>query len=84
MTRFATQRCTKRLRGEILETRNVLTGLPIITEFMASNQAVLLDGSSPPESPDWIELYNPGDQSIDLKDWYLTDDPSDLTKWKFL
>ncbi|MDG2384539.1 MAG: CotH kinase family protein [Pirellulaceae bacterium] len=83
MTHFATRRCTKRLRGEILETRNLLTGVPIITEFMASNQAVLLDGSSPPESPDWIELYNPGDQSIDLKDWYLTDDPSDLTKWKF-
>ena len=28
----------------------------------------------------WVELYNPGDTTVDLTDYYITDDPSDLTK----
>jgi hypothetical protein len=42
----------------------------IITELMADNDDFLvIDG----ETPDWIELYNPGPASIDLTDWTLTD-----------
>jgi len=32
-------------------------------------------------SDDWIELYNPSDSSVDLADWYLSDDIGDLKKW---
>ena len=34
--------------------------------------------------PDWIELCNMDPaNSIDLDGWYLTDDPENLTKWRF-
>ncbi|MFC1764054.1 lamin tail domain-containing protein [Planctomycetota bacterium] len=61
---------------------------PVITEFLAKN------GSSMPlgtgeildedgDSSDWIELYNPSPEPLDLAGWYLTDDPLDLTQWRF-
>ncbi len=34
-------------------------------------------------NPDWIELYNGSFESIDLSNWYLTDDPANLVKWQF-
>ena len=33
--------------------------------------------------PDWIEIYNGSSEIVDLAEWYLTDDKSDLTKWQF-
>ena len=42
----------------------------IITELMADNEDFLvIDG----ETPDWIELYNPGPASVDLRGWTLSD-----------
>ena len=54
---------------------------PIISEFLASNQGELLDAAG--DSSDWIEVYNPTSTAIDLYDYSLTDDASDLTKWQF-
>ena len=71
------------LRLETLEHRHLLTGIPVISEFMASNRDSLLDSNAPPGSPDWIELYNAGDEAVNLEGWYLTDDPEDLKKWRF-
>ncbi|MHC4580653.1 MAG: lamin tail domain-containing protein, partial [Planctomycetota bacterium] len=34
-----------------------------------------------PGSNDWIELYNVTSESVSLRDWYLSDDVSDLKKW---
>ena len=34
------------------------------------------------ESHEWIELYNGGDESVDLSGLYLTDN-EDLTRWRF-
>ena len=98
MARPFVNRCkgTRRLILDIesLEARQLLAVNPIITEFMADNDDniglgeierdfgkadPLGDGSS----PDWIEIYNGGDQSIDLKNYYLTDDREDLTQWRF-
>jgi hypothetical protein len=33
------------------------------------------------DSDDWIELYNSTAASIGLTNWYLSDDPANLTKW---
>jgi hypothetical protein len=33
--------------------------------------------------PDWIELYNAGNETINLGGMYLTDDLADSTKWRF-
>ena len=32
-------------------------------------------------SNDWIELYNVTSESVNLRNWYLSDDVNDLTKW---
>jgi hypothetical protein len=64
-----------------LEDRFLLAALPIITEFSASNDSVLVDGDR--NTPDWIEIHNAGDQPIDLEGWHLTDDSDDLAKWTF-
>lgn len=52
-----------------------------ITEFMADNQQTLLDEDG--DTPDWIEVFNGDDVPVNLYDWCLTDDPADLTKWRF-
>jgi hypothetical protein len=64
-----------------LENRSLLAGIPVISEFMASNDGTLLDEDG--ASSDWIEIYNAGDESIDLAGWSLTDDADELTKWSF-
>ena len=53
----------------------------VINEFMADNGATLAgpDGSN----PDWIELYNGGNESVDLGGMYLTDNINNPMKWKF-
>jgi len=70
-----------RLRFETLEPRMVLSTTPLITEFMASNDATLLDGDG--NASDWIEIHNPTAGTIDLAGWHLTDDATNLDKWTF-
>src|SRR5262245_19126850 len=52
-----------------------------ITEFMASNNRTLNDEDG--EQPDWIEIHNPGPLAADLAGWYLTDNVTNLTQWRF-
>jgi len=53
----------------------------VISEFLAANTSVLADRDG--DYPDWIEVHNQDATSIDLDGWYLTDDDTDLTKWRF-
>jgi hypothetical protein len=50
-----------------------------INEFMASNQSTLEDPQEPGEFPDWIELYNPGPNAVNLGGLFLTDDAAKPT-----
>jgi len=52
-----------------------------INEFMAVNDIGLDDEDR--DEADWIEIYNPGTDTVDLTGWYLTDDDNDLRKWAF-
>ncbi len=52
----------------------------VISEFMASNDKASADSEG--NYTDWIELHNPGDQPIQLKGAYLTDEEGE-TKWVF-
>ncbi|MBT6463504.1 MAG: hypothetical protein HOK49_13295 [Opitutae bacterium] len=54
---------------------------PRITEFLAINDGPLLDGDG--RKSDWIELYNPSLSDTVLTGWSLTDDITNITKWKF-
>lgn len=35
------------------------------------------------QSKKWIEIYNAGDKSVNLEDFYLSNNPDDLKKWNF-
>ncbi len=53
----------------------------VINEIMASNESTYADPQG--EYDDWIELYNPTDQPLDLAGMYLTDDVSQPKGWQF-
>jgi hypothetical protein len=67
---------------DILESRTVLSATtPIITEFLASNNGGFRDEDG--AAGDWIEIYNPTLDPVNLGGWSLTDDAADLNKWQF-
>ena len=53
----------------------------VINEFMADNKSTITDAQGKFE--DWIELYNYGDEFINLEGMHLTDNQSKPTKWVF-
>ena len=69
-----------RARIEVLEQRLLLAVTPVINEFMASNHNTINDEDG--ASSDWIEIYNPSDQSLNLDGYFLTDDAAVLDKWR--
>ena len=81
--RYVPQRLNRRraLKFEVLEPRQVLSATVLISEFVASNGASLTDGDG--QSSDWIEIYNPTQQTVNLAGWHLTDDAGNLDKWTF-
>ncbi|HYV28660.1 MAG TPA: lamin tail domain-containing protein, partial [Candidatus Eisenbacteria bacterium] len=54
---------------------------PFISEFLADNQGGVRDEDL--DSPDWIELFNPGPLRVNLAGWFLTDTSTNLSKWRF-
>lgn len=52
-----------------------------INELMADNETAYAVGES---FPDWIELYNAGDEPVDLLGWTISDDPDELDKHTFI
>jgi len=72
----------------LLATSQILTTAPSRTaghlrlnELVASNGAGLADEDG--DYPDWIEIYNPGPQAINMSGWSLTKDPTRPEKWAF-
>jgi hypothetical protein len=53
----------------------------VISEFLAANVTGLRDEDG--DTSDWIELANAGTNLVNLGGWFLTDDPGNLTKWRF-
>jgi hypothetical protein len=52
-----------------------------ISEFLARNKTSITDEDG--AFPDWIEIYNDSTIATNLAGWYLTDTPTNLTKWTF-
>ncbi len=71
--------------GRDIEARSVWVNdgaLPVrINEIVPSNRLSLEDGYG--DSPDWIELYNPGPTAVDLTGYGLSDDIGSPMKWVF-
>ena len=53
---------------------------PVISEFMADNDDTIEDEDC--RSSDWLELFNSTGNPLNLAGWHLTDDPTNLTKWR--
>src|SRR5687768_10970848 len=66
---------------EALESRVLLAGEPIISEFLALNSDGEQDNYG--QRSDWIEIYNPGAAPVNLAGWHLTDDEARPTQWTF-
>ena len=53
----------------------------LITEVMSSNKTMLADNTG--AYSDYIEIYNEGDEAMNLAGCGLSDDPAKTLKWKF-
>ena len=53
----------------------------VINEFMADNDSIIADPQG--DFDDWIEIYNGGDDAVNLSGIYLTDDLTNAGKWAF-
>ena len=53
----------------------------VINEFMSDNESTLADRDG--YFADWIELYNPGNQEINLANYSLSDKADNPKKWVF-
>jgi hypothetical protein len=54
----------------------------IINEIMSANATTLIE-TDYYNFPDWVEIYNSGSTSVNLSDYYLSDDADDLKQWRF-
>ena len=52
----------------------------VINEFMASNQSTITDPTG--DYCDWVELYNPTDEDVELGGWLMTDDLEEPGLWE--
>ncbi|MFZ1255944.1 MAG: CotH kinase family protein [Saprospiraceae bacterium] len=64
-----------------VELKNSSATEIVINEFMASNSTTMADQDG--EFDDWIELYNNSNKEIDISNWILTDNPTNLDKYRF-
>jgi len=52
----------------------------VISEFMADNENGIRDEDG--NRSDWIEILNLGPLEVNLEGWFLTDNKTNLTKWR--
>ncbi|MBK9291971.1 MAG: CotH kinase family protein [Bacteroidetes bacterium] len=52
-----------------------------LNEIMSSNAVALADEDG--DYPDWIELYNHGNEAVNLFNYGLSDDPQQPFRWRF-
>lgn len=72
--------CTYR-RIEQIQKYSYGTKPLLINEVMTDNLSVISNEKG--IYADWIEIYNPTSEPVDLENYYLSDSKSELTKWKF-
>lgn len=65
-----------------IEIKKVIhdNGKIFINEIMSKNNSTIMDSAG--EYDDWMEIFNPNDTALALSNLYLTDEKSNLTKWR--
>ena len=71
----------KKILYIILLFEFVLGQIIQINEIVSSNASIIYDEDG--DTPDWIELYNPSNQAVNLDGFGITDNPGDLSMWIF-
>ena len=66
---------------EVTTAPPVILGEVLISEFMASNEKTFIDGGG--ASPDWIEIWNPTSEVVNLSGWALSSSPEYENPWIF-
>ncbi len=51
-----------------------------LNELLASNQTIIADESG--DFDDWVEIYNPGTDSVNLAGYFISDDAGNPQKWQ--
>lgn len=64
----------------VRSTTNIVGGSVLINEVLASNSQLLDEAG---ETPDWVELYNPTQEVLNLDGLSLSDDPQSPRRWVF-
>lgn len=59
---------------------SVVHGQLYINELQASNSKTLVDENG--SYTDWVELYNAGNQTVDITGYFVSDDPENLNKFQ--
>jgi hypothetical protein len=73
--------CVALLTGSLLALSQLHATEAVISEFMAANGGTLLDEDG--DSSDWIEIHNGGTNTVNLAGWFLTDNATAPSKWRF-
>ena len=68
------------LMGFLLAT-GFAHGQVVINEFLADNALTNFDDDG--DNEDWVELYNPGAEDVDLEGYFLSDDAENPNRWVF-
>ncbi len=67
---------------EVLDMPSLEEDFPVyINEYITSNLTSIVDEDG--DLHDWIELYNSGDNPVNLKNYWLSDKESNPYKWRF-
>src|SRR4029079_12468214 len=66
---------------DALESRTLLSGDVVISEFMASNTKTVADQDG--DFSDWIEVHNITAAPVSLQRWQLTEHKLQPAKWTF-
>jgi hypothetical protein len=72
---------TKYLLITIILFSNSAFSQVFINEVLSSNKTGIIDEDG--DYPDWIEIYNAGENAVNLKDFFLSDDDNTPAKWQF-
>ena len=59
---------------------SIFSVILVINELMASNAGEVMSPAINFDS--WIELYNPGDEDVDIRGMYLSNDAQNLMLWR--
>ena len=63
-----------------LQAVNAASCPVVISEIMGANYSTLLSAKG--QLCDWVELYNPSGEPVELTGFYLSNDPDDRGKWQ--